>query len=77
MAQDSVEKFLGRLVTDDDFRDLAKRSIVKASVEHGYIFTAAEQKILQSLDFDSFIHLANNIDRGIKRFGNGGMKKGG
>jgi hypothetical protein len=77
MAQDSVEKFLGRLITDDGFREIAKRSIVKTSVEYGYILTASEQKILQSLDFDSFIHLANNIDRGIKRFGNGGIKKGG
>jgi len=76
MAQDSVEKILGRLITDDDFRELAKRSIVKTSVEHGYVLTPVEQKILQSIDFDSFIHLANNIDRGIKRFGNGIIKKG-
>ena len=69
MSQESVEKFLGRLITDDDFRELAKNSVAKASIEYGYTLTAAEQKILQSLDFDSFIFLASSIDRGIKRHG--------
>ncbi len=69
MAQESVENFLGRLITDDDFRKLAKNSLTKACLEYGYTLTAAEQKIMQSIDFDSFIFLANSIDKGIKRHG--------
>ena len=69
MAQESVENFLGRLITDDDFRELAKNSLTKACYEYGYTLTAAEQKILQSIDFDSFIYLAKSIDKGIKRHG--------
>jgi len=69
MAQESVENFLGRLITDDNFREFAKNSLTKACLEYGYTLTAAEQKILQSIDFDSFIYLSNSIDRGIKRHG--------
>ncbi|MBI3814903.1 MAG: hypothetical protein HY279_10645 [Nitrospinae bacterium] len=69
MAQDSVEKFLGRLITDDDFREFAKNFFSKACIEYGYTLTPAEQKILQSINFDSFIYLSNSIDRGIKRCG--------
>ncbi len=69
MAQESVEKFLGRLITDDDFREFIKNSFNKACLEYGYTLTPAEQKIMQSIDFDSFIYLSNSIDRGIKRYG--------
>ncbi len=69
MAQESVEKFLGRLITDDNFRELAKNSLTKACLEYGYTLTPAEQKIMQSIDFDSFIYLSNSIDGGIKRHG--------
>ncbi|QTA79698.1 Uncharacterized protein dnl_19740 [Desulfonema limicola] len=67
MPQDSVEKFLGRLITDDDFRDQFKKNLARVCFEHGFDLTHAEQDIIQRLDPNHFVYLSNQIDKGIKR----------
>jgi hypothetical protein len=67
MAQESVEKFLGRLITDDGFRKHARDSLIEACLEHGYNLTHAEQEIIQTIDFDAFAPLSDIIDKRIKR----------
>lgn len=68
MSQESVEKFLGRLLTDDGFRKRAKDYLLMSCVKNGYILTESEQKILQSVDFKAFASLSDNIDSEIKRY---------
>ncbi len=67
MSQESVEMFLGRLITDDDFRKFANRALIKACIEYGFRLTEDEQKILQEIDFDKFVSLAKDLDDRIKR----------
>lgn len=67
MAQDSVEKFLGRLITDNDFRELAESSFERACREEGFVFTEEEQKGIRKMDFSKFTSLDEVLDGGIKR----------
>lgn len=67
MSQESVEMFLGRLITDDEFRKLVSKAFVKACTDYGFRLTKEEQKILQEIDFDKFVPLAENMDGRIKR----------
>lgn len=67
MSQESVEKLLGRLITDDDFRENATGAFSKACFEEGFELTDAERKIVQEIDFDRFAFLACRLDKRIKR----------
>ncbi len=67
MSQESVEMFLGRLITDDNFRKLTQKAFIKASTEQGFSLTAEERKILQEIDFGKFVCLSNELDNRIKR----------
>lgn len=67
MAQDSVERFLGRLITDNDFRELAESSFERACMEEGFVFTVEEQKGIRKMDFNKLASLDEELDRGIKR----------
>ncbi len=66
MSQDSVERFLGRLLTDDDFRKSVMNSFNRVCFEEGFELTGEERKILQKTDFEKFTMLANVINEGIK-----------
>ncbi len=69
MSQDSLEQFLGRLITDDEFRESSKKSFARTWVEHGFILTKSEQMILQALDFEAFKPLSDALDGKVKRCG--------
>ena len=67
MSQESLEMFLGRLITDDHFRRLASKSFLNVSLEYGFKLTQDEQKLLREIDFNKFTSLAKNLDGRIKR----------
>lgn len=67
MSQDTVEKILGRLLTDDGFRENLKNSFPKVCLEYGLVLTKQEESILMNMDFEKFTPLSVLIDRGIKR----------
>lgn len=67
MSQEAVERFLGRLLTDDDFRDYAGQSFARACMEEGFHLTEEESRIIKSLDFNRFILLSKKLDGNIKR----------
>jgi hypothetical protein len=67
MSQEAVERFLGRLLTDDNFRDYACKSFARACIEEGFHFTEEEARIMRNINFSSFVSLSNELDKGIKR----------
>ncbi|MDA3898427.1 MAG: Os1348 family NHLP clan protein [Desulfobacteraceae bacterium] len=67
MAQDSVERLLGRLITDDAFRKALKKDFNKACYLNGLIVSESEKALIRQLNFDAFSQLAANIDDGIRR----------
>ena len=67
MSQDSVERFLGRIITDEDFRECAKNSLPEACVKSGYTLSCHEEEILRILDLDEFVRISKSIDKRIKR----------
>jgi hypothetical protein len=67
MSQEAVERFLGRLLTDDAFRKRAGISIEGVCREAGYDLNTSE---LRAFDHDDLIRLdlvAHQLDRNIKR----------
>lgn len=69
MCQDSVERFLGRLLTDEDFREHAALSFSIVCFEEGFDLTEEEQQIIQDTNFKEFISLSDKLHKGIKRSG--------
>lgn len=67
MGQDSVERYIGRILTDDFFRREANLSFDEVCAAEGFVFTNAERRTLRGLDHDLFERLSTRIDRGIKR----------
>ncbi len=67
MSQKSVEKLLGRLITDDDFRENAAIGFSQACFEAGLELTEAERGIIEEIDFERFAFLAGILDKRIKR----------
>ena len=68
MSQEAVERLLGRLLTDDDFRKQAGESIVRVSREAGYDLNENE---LNSISHDDVVRIdmvAGHLDGRIKRF---------
>jgi hypothetical protein len=68
MSQEAVEKFLGRLLTDDGFRTRAARAAAKAAREEGYQLSDYELRAVSGLDFLIINEAARRIDSSIKRF---------
>lgn len=69
MSQDAVERFLGRLLTDDEFRESARQSLLKTCVENDFEMTMEEKEIVAGLDFDGFGPLAAALNKQIRRCG--------
>jgi hypothetical protein len=67
MSQESVEKFLGRIITDSEFRESARESLVKACAENGLFFTDEELAAIEKLDLDVFAWMSYLLDKGIMR----------
>lgn len=67
MGQDSVERYIGRILTDDVFRREAHLSFDTVCAGEGFAFTDGERRTLRGLDHDLFERLSARIDTGIKR----------
>ncbi|SDM25210.1 hypothetical protein SAMN05660860_02213 [Geoalkalibacter ferrihydriticus] len=67
MPQDAVERVLGRLLTDERFRRLAKKSLEKACMQHGYSLTKTEHDLLCSLKLQVINEVAAQLDPGLCR----------
>ncbi len=68
MTQESVEKVLGRLLTDDIFRNRARESLSRACLEEGYLLSDEESRMVGRLDLLQIDSVAGSLDSGIKRF---------
>jgi len=69
MAQDSVEQLLGRLITDDVFRDALIRDFDRICNLAGFNLTDSERALLKKADFKAFSQLSETIDTGLQRIG--------
>lgn len=67
MGQDSVERYIGRILTDDSFRREANLLFDVVFAAEGFEFTEEERRTLRGLDHDLFERLSARLDMGIKR----------
>lgn len=67
MSQDGVERFLGRIITDADFRTRAAQSLEKASIMAGITLSREETAFLKHIDFTLFGQIAETISDSIRR----------
>ena len=76
MSQEAVERVLGRLLTDDDFRKRALMGLAAACRAEGYPLTEEELSAIKPQDLQCMDTLAVVLDPSIKRFCRcqGGMK---
>ncbi|MDO9592598.1 MAG: Franean1_4349 family RiPP [Erysipelotrichaceae bacterium] len=72
MSQDSVEKLLGRLITDDRFRTEAAASLEKLCRLEGYDLTEGELNMIARIDVQAFARVAVQLDPGLRRAGRAG-----
>ena len=70
MAQEIVEQFFGRLLTDAVFRENAGQHFHKACLDAGFRLTKEERHLISRLDFRKFEALSSEIDGGLKRCDN-------
>jgi len=67
MSQDCVERFLGRLITDDDFRENARKSLSKTCIEIGIRLTEMEKTIISELYLEPYTEAGKYLDERLKR----------
>jgi hypothetical protein len=67
MSQNEVERFLGRVITDEDFRMRAQNSLHGCCLAEGFAISPEELSLLSGLDFQQFGLLAENLDGSIRR----------
>ena len=67
MSQESVERFLGRLMTDDRFRERAKTTLEQSCFNEGYVLSKLESAYLSKLDFELLGTVAANLDDALRR----------
>jgi len=69
MSQRAVEWLLGRLITDDQFRQKARISLSVACHEVGLELTPLEMDLLSQIEINSFTALSRCLDPGLLRTG--------
>ena len=67
MSQREVERFLGRIVTDGQFRSRTEESLEHACHCQGFVLSAAELELLHCIDYALVERLADSIDDALKR----------
>jgi len=67
MSQESVERVLGRLITDERFCRMAADSLESACRQEGYRLTSAELQMLSSLEQHHISEFTRHIDPGLCR----------
>lgn len=75
ISQDNVERLLGRLVTDADFRREAAISLEKLCYREGYELTAGELRLLARIDVHALERMALLLDLGLLRAGRASGRK--
>jgi hypothetical protein len=70
MSQKAVESFIGRLVTDDQFRQMASNSLSDACAAIGLELTPTEMNFLSRMKISRIADLCRCIDPGLCRAGN-------
>jgi hypothetical protein len=69
MSQDDVERLLGRLITDECFRQTASDSLPTACHLTGFQLNATEIELLSGLNIDWFKEIGLRIDGRLCRVG--------
>jgi len=69
MSQRAVERLIGRLITDDQFRRKACSSLSAACCEVGLELTPGEMALLSRMEFTCFTDLSRRLDPGLRRTG--------
>ncbi len=59
--------FLGRLMTDDRFRERAKNNVEQICFDEGYVISKVESACLAKLDFELLGSVATNLDDALRR----------
>jgi hypothetical protein len=67
MSQEAVERFLGRVMTDERFRDRARSSFEKSCFSEGYALSKAETEYLKTIDFELFGLVSTTLNGAIIR----------
>ena len=67
MSQIEVERFLGRIITDAEFREKAASSLEEACSKEGITLSQEELLLLCRSDFTKFGLVAEALDDGIRR----------
>lgn len=67
MSQDGVERFLGRIITDADFRTRAAGALENTSVTVGITLSREEIALLECIDFRLFGQVGDTINDSIRR----------
>lgn len=67
MSQESVERVLGRLITDQRFRCMAIDSLEAVSLLEGYRLSPTELQLLSGLKLRSVADLADQLNPGLCR----------
>lgn len=67
MSQNAIESFLGRVITDKQFRQLAMVSPEYACSNAGLAISSLEKVCLQALDLSLLDSMADSIDCSIRR----------
>ncbi|NTW81146.1 MAG: hypothetical protein HGB32_13530, partial [Geobacteraceae bacterium] len=65
--QDGVERFLGRIITDADFRTRAAQEPEKTSAMAGITLSREEMALLECIDFKLFAQVSDTISDSIRR----------
>lgn len=71
MSQQDIECFIGRLLTDDQFRQRAVQDFRQLCFDEGFRFTNEETAILLSLELNLFAQWSEALDPRIQRCGLG------
>ena len=75
MSQEAVERLLGRLITDEHFRQQAQDLLGTACRQEGYLLTPQEMRLVSELEFKSIQHFAEQINPSLCRANaKGGVK---
>ena len=67
MSQIEVERLLGRLITDSEFRAMAANSLERAIGKEGMTLSEVEMLLLSNIDFSQFGQVAETLDGSVRR----------
>lgn len=69
MSQEAIERILGRLITDEQFRQSVTESLEIACRQAGYLLAPNEIQLLSSLKLECISKLTDELNPGLLRAG--------